>query len=671
MQKKNLLITTTCLVAVSVIVLLCLSLKRVYLTDYTDTSEAPATSTSDVAFRDLTLLVHRIDSLYGAENLISAKTDFEQLLTLSKYWEENSFTRRTIDRGWLYDWIGEFHLRSGNLIAAESYAGQAAALIDSIPDINLKTHILTNQANIASDLGNHNKAIKILFMCMDMYGADTTQRDFIDYYNNIGGIYAVSGQYDLAIQYFNRFLELATKLDLEEEFGFYHGNMGHTYLLLGDVKKSTFHLEKAKSYFKQFGQYQEELLLNTLLASNYVTLERLYDAQALLRNNLAEAERRQHWEVYVETTISLFELFVAQHRPEEAFEVMGRGLQKIHITNTTRLQLKIYDKLIAHYESQQDFQEAFSYLKKRNDIQEHVAEASQTDLMRELTVKYETERKADEIQKLTLLNAQKEKLLRNSLIGVLVLGIIITVIAFLLKRIATQKKALALANQTKDRFFSIIAHDLRSPLLALQGIHMLMQHYIAKKDEKKLLELGGKTQQTLQQVNHLLDNLLSWALKNNQQISFHPSSKPASELVEETLSLYRSASETKQLQLHTLLEEAHIYSDQNMVSSALRNVLSNAVKHTPAGSEITIRGSIVSPYYRISIRDQGPGIPETIKQNLQRTDESLLSYGNNSIGLGLRLTQFFIKKNHGRFQISNTTQGALAEIYVPLTNSKS
>ena len=608
--------------------------------------------------------ITEIDSLYEAGNMLLMESDFQRLLE-----REHEWTGR-LDAGeyaWLYDWIGEFHHRLGNLVEARRNSELAFSRLDSIQDIDFKTHVLNNLAITEGDLGNFNRALELLFKAMDYYKTDTVNRAFIDFYNNIGNVYSVSKNYDLAIYYFEKLITLADKLGLEEEYGYYHGNLGYTYYAMGKFEQSISHLQQAKTHFAQYEQFNDELLLNTLLASNYLALGRVDDAERLLQGNLQEAENKQLWEIYVETAISLFELHVAKGDERAAFAAIDEGLKKIHFTNTTRLQLKIYDKLIAYHEDKRDFGHAFAYLKRRNGIQDSVADASKSELMRDLAVKYETDRKNDQIAQLSMLNEEERRTNAIYLVGLMLLVGIVVLIFWLLRRISMQKRALEETNRTKDRLFSIIAHDLRSPMIALRGMGDLLSHYIDQKDERKLVALADKTGQTLARINHLLDNLLNWAVTNSDRIAYNPIGQEVGTLVGEALSIHRTAAEAKQLQLETKLEPMDVFVDLNMAASILRNVISNAIKYSPSGGTITVAGTREGGHYRVGIADEGGGVPQQVIDGLHQPDGVIMSGGGKeSFGLGLRLAMYFATMNHGKFAIKNQGKGALVEIWLPL-----
>lgn len=608
--------------------------------------------------------IHTLDSLWEAGNVTQMEGGFQQLLQREHEWAGKLDAK---EYAWLYDWIGEFHYRLGDLTDAQQYNELAMSRLDSIDNLDFKTDIWNNRALIESDLGNYETALELLFRSMNAYGTDTVNASFINFYNNIGSVYAASKNNDLAIHYFEKLMELAKRLGLEEEFGYYHGNIGYTYYTMGQYKRSISHLERARASFIEYQQFKDELLVNTALASNYVALGQLENAERLLTGNLEMAEKRQLWEVYVETTISLFEFYIAKGNERLAFAAIERGLEKIHVTNTARLQLKLYRRLVDHYRQVGDFRNAFTYLRRRISIRDSAINASQAELMRELSVKYEADRKSDQIARLHLMNTQERRTKAIYFAGLVLLALVLLLVFVLLRRISIQKRILEETNRTKDRLFSIIAHDLRSPMIALRGMGDLLNHYIDKEDERGLSDLAGKTGKTLTHINHLLDNLLNWAVANSDRISYNPVAQEVSSLVEEAVSVYKTAAEAKQLKLVSELMPGDVVVDLNMASSILRNVISNAIKYSPIRGTVTITGVLRDDYYVISIKDEGTGVPEEIISRLQSGREATVSGGGKeSFGLGLQLAMYFAKENHGKLVVSNSDQGALVEIWLPL-----
>lgn len=619
-------------------------------------------------YDSLSVEVTYMDSLMEAGNLLALENCVKQLRAGEDAWLQEMDAP---EYAWMSFWMALFYNRLGDLPTAKHYSEEATARLDSLKmtpyNLTFTTTVLNNAAGIESEMGNFSRSIELLFRAMEYYKADTINGDVIDLYNNIGHNYNVMGAYDLAAQYFERQRVLTWQLEMEKEYGRYHRNMGELYYNMGQYELGVDHMKQAAEYFRRFEQSDDELYVNTMLASNYIALNRLDEAEERLQGNLQQAEELRLWEVFVETTISLFDFHMASGNERAAFAAIEQGLSRIHLNNTARMQLKIYGRLIDHYEKKGDFQRAFSYLARQDALQDSVFNADKRDFMREMTVKYETDRKADQIHRLQLENNRERRLSTAYLAGLVLLGLIIFLIAALFRRLSVQKKMLEEVNGTKDRLFSIIAHDLRSPMIALQGMGNLIDYHLRNGNREKLVQLGNKTGETLSRINHLLDNLLNWAVTNSNRISYNPMEQDVARLLEEALAVHKAAAEAKDIRLVADVDAVKVWVDLNMAATVLRNLISNAIKYAPSGSTVSIGGAFDPDYYVVRIRDEGGGIPPNVMDALRQTDDTLVSGGSRQgFGLGLRLAMHFAQKNYGRLTIRNERKGALAEIYLPL-----
>ena len=623
-------------------------------------------------YDSLSVEVAYMDSLMEAGNLFVLENRLQQLAESEELWLRDMDAP---EYAWMSFWMAIFHTRLGDLSEAKQYSERAVARLDSLRmtpyNLRFSTIALNNAAGIEAEMGNHSRSIELLFRAMEYYKGDTINEDIIDLYNNIGHNYNVIGEYDLAAQYFERQRALTWQLEAEAEYGRYHRNMGELYYNMGRYEAGVDHMEQAVDYFRRFEQSDDERYANTMLAQHYIALNRLDEAEACLQGNLQQAEHLRLWEDFVETAISLFELHLAKGNEAAAFAAIEQGLSRIHMNNTARMQLKIYDRLIRYYEEKGAFRKAFDYLTERNSIQDSAFTAEKGDFMREMTVKYETDRKNDLIRQLAFENERERRVKMAYLAGLVLLVLIVLLVIVLLRRISTQKKTLEEVNATKDRLFSIIAHDLRSPMIALQGMGKLINHHLKNGNKEKLAQLGDKTGETLTRINHLLDNLLNWAVTNSDRISYNPMEQDVARLLDEALAIHKAAAEAKDIRLVADVDAVKVWVDLNMAATVLRNVISNAIKYAPAGSTVTIGGAFDPNYYVVRIRDEGGGLPQNVIDALQQTDDVLVSGGSRQgFGLGLRLAMHFAQKNCGRLSIRNEMKGALAEIYLPLAMHK-
>ncbi|KYG71344.1 signal transduction histidine kinase [Roseivirga ehrenbergii] len=223
------------------------------------------------------------------------------------------------------------------------------------------------------------------------------------------------------------------------------------------------------------------------------------------------------------------------------------------------------------------------------------------------------------------------------------------------KRVDERTKELSEANDTKDKFFSIIAHDLRSPMIALQGVGQKLEYFIRKNKQEKLLEIGGKIDQSIDQLNHLLNNLLNWATSQTGGVPHHPTKLDLSILVKENIELYRSLAESKGINIVCNISEKFVFADINTTSTIIRNLLSNALKFTKDGGEIKISTQKKAGLVEIEIEDQGIGIDkQTLAQLFNSNVKGHIGQrGEKGFGLGLKLCNEFVKMNGGQIAVKS------------------
>lgn len=239
------------------------------------------------------------------------------------------------------------------------------------------------------------------------------------------------------------------------------------------------------------------------------------------------------------------------------------------------------------------------------------------------------------------------------------------------KTVDERTKELQQANTTKDKFFSIIAHDLRSPLIGLQGIGQKLDYFLRKNKTEKLMEMGDQIDSSVDHINHLLNNLLNWATQETGKIPYHPTTINLRDLIIENVSLYASLAKTKEVRIDYQLEDVEAHLDLNTVSTVIRNLLSNSIKFSPTGDSVKITLTIGQSYAELCFSDNGPGINQEVKDQLQR--EELISSrqgsaGEKGFGLGLKLCNEFVRLNHGSL-IIQSLQDKGTDVFVrfPLT----
>ena len=212
-------------------------------------------------------------------------------------------------------------------------------------------------------------------------------------------------------------------------------------------------------------------------------------------------------------------------------------------------------------------------------------------------------------------------------------------------------------NATKDKFFSIIAHDLRNPFNSIIGFSDLLTKQVQEKDYEGIANYSQIILNSSQRAMDLLMNLMDWSRMQTGRMGFSPECIDMVELTNEVLKLLNSSVKQKSMVVNTEFPPlAFAMADKKMISTVLRNLISNAVKFTHPGGEIVISVKPKLKEWVITVSDNGVGIKKEAIEKLFRIDESHSTLGTEDekgTGLGLLLCKEFVEKNNGKIWIES------------------
>ena len=218
--------------------------------------------------------------------------------------------------------------------------------------------------------------------------------------------------------------------------------------------------------------------------------------------------------------------------------------------------------------------------------------------------------------------------------------------------ILMQNRQLQTLNAEKDKLFSIIAHDLKSPFSSFLGLTEIMADEIPNLPISEVIQLAARMRDSARNLYELLENLLEWSLVKQGVTNYHPMLLALLPEIKESLLTYLEPSRKKKSTLEIKVADTQmVYADQNMLRSLIRNLLSNAIKFTPENGSVSIAAeSLLDGSCLISVRDSGIGINKSMQQLLFQMNSNNSRKGTNgemSCGLGLLLCKEFIDMHQG------------------------
>ncbi|MDE3253661.1 MAG: HAMP domain-containing histidine kinase, partial [Bacteroidota bacterium] len=221
--------------------------------------------------------------------------------------------------------------------------------------------------------------------------------------------------------------------------------------------------------------------------------------------------------------------------------------------------------------------------------------------------------------------------------------------------IEEKNKELKKTNETKQKLFSIIAHDLRSPISQLKGsLDLVNQSYLSPEEFGKITK---KLSVEVDLLHSTLDNLLRWSISQFQGIVASPEKIMLTDAIEkQAAQFFRPALEAKNLTLHLELGNYAVWADPDHLNLVMRNLLSNAIKYSYQDGWIRVMARKEGSEIILEIRDEGIGMQPSLQNSLFETENMISNTGTSNekgTGLGLKLCKEFIEINRGRIWVES------------------
>jgi len=502
-----------------------------------------------------------------------------------------------------------------------------------------------NVSNVVSTQGNPNAAIVYLKKALILFQELDDQYYIGICLNNIAANYIEQDSLQLAINYLKKSQETHTLLnDLKGEAA--------AYLNMGIVS------DKNKEFTKAVEYYNAALHINEKLNDKYRILTCL--------SNLSVSYRNLKW----------YDKVIAN---------CERGLKMAEETNAASIKKIFYENLSATYDSLQDYKNAFENYKLLKQMDDSLFLVEKRAEILEMEAKYQSEKKEIQISNLTKdvqLQAVELANKKNLQIFLLVTGLLALFLLIVYYRLYALKlnsskllsqknkdlekvnesltvseSTLLELNATKDKFFTIIAHDINNTLSAYRSVtKMLAQNFYDLSEQKKLEQIIGISKSS-ENLYNLLQNLLQWSTSQTGTMPFNPKEIDLGIIAFKAVTLLQDSADKKNIDIamniHT---NTFVFADINMVSIIMLNLVSNAIKYSHINGNIQIDAKEAGDFFCVSISDNGIGISKEDIPKLFRVEFDHKTIGNSNekgTGIGLILCYEFVLKNGGNIWVES------------------
>ena len=212
-------------------------------------------------------------------------------------------------------------------------------------------------------------------------------------------------------------------------------------------------------------------------------------------------------------------------------------------------------------------------------------------------------------------------------------------------------------NITKDKFFSIISHDLKNPFNAILGFSTILSEDYNSLTDNEIKEFIVNIRESSASAYKLMDNLLIWTRAQTNRLSFNPEDMDLCIVALETIELLKPIAHSKDIVLRTNIPlNSIVFADKNMIETVIRNLISNGIKFTNPGGSVSISAVKYDDKINVIIADTGVGIHKDFIGKLFRIDQMYKTEGTkgeSGTGLGLILCKEFVEKNNGKISIES------------------
>ncbi len=508
-------------------------------------------------------------------------------------------------------------------------------------------------------------------------------------YNNMAMVLNDTGDDSLALKYYKKSLSIAEEAKDTSSIILCLNNIGFQYSNMKDRKKEEECYLKALALTEKTKDVYMYGITYDNIGSMWEDRGNLQKAYVYFQKSL-EYERKSGVKAYVmEELRSVVGVCIKLKNYQMALKYAKEEFQLSEEVQSPELKANAAKNLSIAYEKLRQFEQSLNYLKIANILNDSLNSVEKAKTVSNLASRYELTKKESEIKSLNFeKEMQKTELLLESKIRyglIAFLGAVSVLLVVAIYQYRARKKAndmlvvwsqavdqknqqLDNLNKVKDKIFSSIAHDVRSPLSSIQGLLSLMNLNVLSQDElqKIIIELSARVNTT----TSLLENLLNWSRNQIATAKANPVKSNVKKLANECFELYHNNAVEKNITLvNKIPDSSEIFADEEMIKIILRNLISNAIKFTRLNGEVKVEAIPQENILCISVSDTGVGIPQA---NLDKifsfdTKSTQGTAQEKGTGLGLVLCKEFIEKNGGKIWVDSLQdKGSTFSFTVPI-----
>jgi signal transduction histidine kinase/tetratricopeptide (TPR) repeat protein len=596
------------------------------------------------------------------------------------------------------NYIGKYYHTIGNFKRSVEFYRKSIELYQQTGNVEQSVSVLLSIGKTYMNEGNFHKALWCYLTAHKQSEKLNDLMALADVCNHLGSIYLILHQPENSLKYHYKALQIRKSLDNLDGMAKSHNNLGETYLSMHQLDSAHYHFKKSLEFCNLTGYMKGTIKALTNLGSVYNESEKPTKAISFLQKSITLASQCDYQAGIAESSLALGQSYLLNEDYLAGAKYFTTSLQKAKLASLQDIECKSYYQLYQCYTKLNKISLALENYIQYADLEKKNLLAENNYQLAGLQAAFEIEKKEKDNQVL-----RKDLELRNmaykrksAMMWLVIIAFSFTVMLCIIiySRFKNNKKAnqelqnlneciinqykeldilnkeLKLANQEKDKILSIISHELRNPLFWFQNLAEVLSIRFQSMEKEKVQKSLNALDESAKNAFHLMDNLLHWSRSRLNRITPKKSPRTLSTLIEESTRMYESILRHKEISLSAHISaEIQILADPDLFSCVIRNIVSNAIKFTPSGGNISINCEEINNEVNICISDSGIGISEQNIEHLFDNNKNLSSEGlmhEKGSGFGLKLCKEFTELNGGRIHISSKVgMGTTISIILP------
>lgn len=524
---------------------------------------------------------------------------------------------------------------------------------------------LISLGRIKRDAGKLAEGLELISKSLEIYRKIDDLVQMGNAYNDISIVYAMTDDYEKSLEYFQKSLDMFQQANDQQGISYALNNIGIVYQVLGQDSL-------AREYFIRSLNIKEKNSDTYGIAQVYVNLANILSNYELFGEALSYYLKADSAFSLIHNKrgatrnlVYISEMLFEMQEMDQAFEYAQKAYNLSEEFDFKLFQQDALESLVNIAVGKGDYELALNYQKQYQLVKDSLALDQQVALREELMVKFELDEKNREIQLLKnkdlLSQAEsKSQRLTNYLLiaSIAFMIVLISLLGFGYLHNKKKNKALTDINKEKDRFISILSHDVKGPLNTLKGFSSLLMTEDSKLTDEEMVFFGKKINDSIENLLKLINGVLDWFFSKNSASTVVPEQLEVKSLVDDVIQLYALTAYQKNIRvINEIKRTDKCLADRNTVLTVLRNLLSNALKFSKSGDSIRFYSeSEKTKRIKILISDTGVGIAKRDLPNLFKYSKSKIKQGTQyelGSGLGLALSKELVETNGGELSVES------------------